>query len=162
VIRNLLQDYLALIGNMATWLDNAGLVCFVSVVVFGAIAWLVLQPFGWRRFLGRCPLLIVTAGAFFFIAATEFPAAFPRPFQWYIGHSILEMVSVDAHTKEIWILLWGERCGTVFDYMILGSAIWAITNLIRRDFPLSNVLTLLLSVGWFFFYGWAIVALFTF
>src|SRR5271169_1218333 len=127
---------------MATWLDNAGLVCFVSVVVFGAIAWLVLRPFGWRRFLGRCPLLIVTAGAFFFIAATELPAAFPRPFQWYLGHSILGMVSVDAHTEEIWILLWGERCGTVFDYMILGSAIWAITNLIRRDFPLSNVLTL--------------------
>jgi hypothetical protein len=147
---------------MATWLDNARLVYVVSVVVFGVITWLVLRPFGWRRFVGRFPILIVTAGAFFFIAASELPAAFPKPFQWYLGHSIYEMVSVDAHTTESWALLWGGRCGTVFDYLIIGSAIWAIANLIRRDSPLSNVLTLLLGVGWFFLYVWASVARFPF
>ena len=143
---------------MTSWLENARLVCVVSVIVFGAITWLVLRPFGWRRFLGRCPLLIVTAGAFFFIAAAELPAAFPMPFQWYLGHSINEMVSADAHTEESWILFWGERCGTVFDYMIFGSAIWAIANLIRRDSPHWNVLTLILSVGWFCVYLWASMA----
>jgi hypothetical protein len=97
VIRKSVKDYLSLMGNMATWLDNAGLVCLVSVLLFGAIAWLVLRPFGWRRFLSRCPLLIVTAGAFFFIAATELPVAFQRSFQWYLGDSIDELVSVDAH-----------------------------------------------------------------
>ena len=142
---------------MDAWLDNARLVCVASGVVFGAITWLVLRPFGWRRFLGRCPVLIVTAGAFLFIAASELPAAFPKPFQRYLGHSIYEMVSVDAHTTESWALLWGVRCGTVLDYLILASAIWAIANLIRRDSPLSNVLTLLLSGGWFFLYVWASV-----
>jgi len=147
---------------MANWLDNARLVCGVSVLVFGAITWLVLRPFGWRRFLGRCPLLIVTAGAFLFIAATELPVAFPKLFQWYLGYSIHEMVSVDAHTTESWALLWGERCGTVFDYLILGSAIWAVANLIRRDSPWSNVFALLLTLGWFFLYAWASVARFPF
>ena len=46
--------------------------------------------------------------------------------------------------------------------MILGSAIWAIANLIRRDSLLSNVLTLLLGVGWFFVYVWASLAHFPF
>ena len=147
---------------MTSWLDNARLVCVVSVVVFGAITWLVLRPFGWRRFLGRCPLLIVTAGAFLFIAATQLPAVLQKPFEWYLGHSTHEMVSVNAHTTERWTIFWGERCGTVFDYMILGSAIWAIVNLIRRDSPLSNVLSLLLSVGWFFLYVWASMARFPF
>jgi hypothetical protein len=160
VIRKSVQGYLSLMGNMATWLDNAGLVCLVSVVLFGAIAWLVLRPFGWRRFLSRCPLLIVTAGAFFFIAATELPAAFQWPFQWYLGHAIYGMVSVDAHTTESWILLWAERCRTVFNCLTLGSAIWAIANLVRRASPLWNVFALLLSVGWFFFYVWASVARF--
>ena len=147
---------------MAIWLDNADLVCLVSVVMFGAIAWLVLRPFGWRRFLGRCPLLIVTAGAFLFIAATELPDAFQKPSQWFLGHSIHSMVSVNAHMTETWTILWGEWCGTVFRYMILGSAIWAIANLLRRDSPVSNVLTLLLSLGWFFLYVWASVARFPF
>jgi len=147
---------------MATWLDNARLVCVASAAVFGAITWLILRPFGWRRFVGRCPVLIVTAGAFLIIAASELPVAFPKPFQWYLGHSIHEMVSVDAYTTESWALFWGERCGTVFDYMILGSAILAISNLIRRNSPLSNVLSLLLGVGWFLFYMWASVARFPF
>jgi len=151
-----------MVRNLATWLDNELLVCVVSVVVSGVISWLVLRPFGWRRFLGRCPVLIVTAGAFIFIAASELPAAFPKPFQWYLGHSIHEMVSVDAHTTESWDLFWAEWCGTVFDYLILGSAIWAIANLIRRDSLLSNVLTLLLGVGWFFVYVWASLARFPF
>jgi hypothetical protein len=147
---------------MTTWLDSARLICLVSALGFGIIIWLVLRPFSWRRFLGRCPVLIVTAGAFLFIAASELPAAFPIPFQWYLGHPIYEMVSVDAHTTESWALLWGERCGTVFHDLIFGSAIWAIANLIRRESPLSNVLTLLLGVGWFFLYVWASVARFPF
>jgi hypothetical protein len=141
---------------MKSWLDNAGLVCFVSVVAFCGIAWLVLRPFGWRRFLGRCPLLIVTAGAFFFIAAAELPAAFPGLFQKYLGHSIHGMVNPDAYTRISWIFLWGGRCVAVFACMILGSAVWAIANLIRKDSPLSNALTLILIVGWFYLYVWVI------
>jgi hypothetical protein len=144
---------------MAFWRDNPGLICLVSVALFWVFAWLILRPFGWRRFLGRCPLLVVTAGAFLSIAATELPEASQRLFEQYLGHSINEMVywqmSGGITTGENWIALWAQECWVVFRYMILGSAIWAIANLVRRDAVLSNVLTLVLSAGWFFLYVWA-------
>lgn len=94
---------------MAAWRDNPGLICVVSVVLFGIIAWLLLRPLGWRRFLGRCPLLIVTGGKFLFIAAVDLPEAFQRQFEWYIGHSINDMVywqvSGGITNGENWVAL---------------------------------------------------------
>ena len=110
---------------------------------------------------GRCPVLIVTAGAFLFIAVTP-PVAFPKPFQWYLGHSINEMVSVDAHTNESWALLWGRAVWDSVRLFDLGQRHWAVLNAIWRDSPLSNMLTLLLGVGWFFLNVWASVARFPF
>jgi hypothetical protein len=151
---------------MDAWRDNPGLICVVSVVLFGIIAWLILRPLGWRKFLGRCPLLIVTGVPFLFVAAVDLPEAFRRQFERHLDHSINDMVywhvSATITNGENWIALWGERCGTVFDYLILGSAIWAMVNLIRRDSPLSNVLTLCLGVGWFFLFVWASMARFPF
>jgi hypothetical protein len=147
-----------LVGNLIRWLDNAGQVCLVSFIVFCVIAWLILRPLGWRRFFGRCPLLIVSAGAFFFIAVAELPAAFPTQFRWYLGHSVHDMVRTDANTSERWTIFWGERCGTVFHYMIVGSIIWAIINLIRGDSPVSNAFAFMLSVGWLYLYLFAIAS----
>jgi hypothetical protein len=93
--------------------------------------------------------LLVTAGALLFIAAIELPVAFQRSFEWYLGHSIHDMVGAGENMEENWIALWADRCGAVFDYMILGSAIWAIANLIRRDAVWWNMLTLLVSMGWY-------------
>ena len=94
------------------------------------------------------------------MAASEFPVAFQKSFERYLGHSIYDMVSAGASMEESWVLLWGERCGTIFDFMIIGSVIWANVNLIRRNSVGSNVLTLLFSVAWFFVYVWASMALF--
>jgi hypothetical protein len=147
---------------MAAWRDNPALIGLTSVTLFWVSAWLILRPFGWRRFLGRCPLLVVTAGTFLSIAATELPEALQRPFERYLGHPINDMVywhlSGDITTGENWIALWGEECWVVFRYMILGSAIWAIANLVRREAVWSNVLALISSAAWFFLYVWASMA----
>jgi len=147
---------------MTAWHDNPGIVCVVSLLLFAVIAWLLLRPLSGRRLLGRTPFLIVTAGVLLFVAAIEIPEALRTPFEHYLGHSIHSMVRVSDTEEENWDLLWGERCGTVFDYMILGSAILAIVNLFRRNAAWLNVSALFLSVGWFFLFIWSTLARFPF
>jgi hypothetical protein len=54
--------------------------------------------------------------------------------------------------EEDWFTYWGASVGTVFRYVILVSAGWAIVNLFRRDATWSNVLTLVVSFGWAYLY----------
>jgi hypothetical protein len=138
------------------------MVCVVSLLLFAVIAWLLLRSFSGRRLLGRTPFLVVTAGVLLFVTAIEIPAALRTPFEHYLGHSIHSMVRVSDTEEENWDLLWGERCGAVFRYMILGSAILAIVNLFRRNAVWLNVCALFLSVGWFFLYVWSSLARFPF
>lgn len=143
---------------MTAWRDSPGIFCVVSLLLFAAIAWLLLRPLGARRLLGRTPFLILTAGVLLFVAAIEIPEALRTPFEHFLGHSIHGMVRVSNTEEENWDLLWGERCGTVFDYMILGSVILAIVNLFRRNAVWLNVSALFLSVGWLFLFIWSTFA----
>jgi uncharacterized membrane protein YraQ (UPF0718 family) len=143
---------------MTTWHDNPAIVCAVSLLLFAALAWLLLRQSSGHRLLSRTPFLIVTAGVLLFVAAIEIPEALRTPFERYLGHSIHSMVRVSDVEEENWDLLWGERCGTVFRYMILGSAILAIVNTFRRNAVWLNLSALFLTVGWVLFFVWSTVA----
>jgi hypothetical protein len=111
-------------------------------------------------------LFIVTGGGFLFIGVSDLPEATPRLFEHYLGHSLNAMVSQQLSgggtMSENWLLFWGESCGTVFDYAVLASSIFAIVNLVRRHAIWSNVLALILSFGWACIYVWASIARFPF
>ena len=138
------------------------MVCAVSLFLFAMIAWLLLRPFSGHRLLGRTPFLIVTAGILLFAAAVEIPGALRMPLEYYLGHSIHSMVRVSNIEEENWDLWWGDRCSTVFGYIILASAILAITNLSRRNAVWLNVSALFLGIGWFFLFVWSTLARFPF
>ena len=145
---------------MVSW--HYTLICLGSAALSGIIAYFLLRPFSWKQFVGRLPLFLVTGGGFLFVAVITLPEATPGLFERYLGHSLNDMVtrrlSGGAIMSENWPTFWGESVGTVFHYMIVASVIWAILNLFRRDAVRSNILTVILSCGWFFIYLWASMA----
>jgi hypothetical protein len=141
-------------------------ICLGSATFSGLIAYLLFRPFRWRQFVGHLPLFLVSGGALLFIAVATLPEATPHLSARFLGHSLNDMVtqrlSGGVTMTENWVTFWGESVVTAFRYVILASAIWAIANLFRRDAVWSNVLTLMLSLGWAFIYLWASVARFPF
>ena len=139
----------------------AGTTFAASLLIFVAVTWLSLRPFSWRRFLGRCPILLVTAGVLLLIAAAVLPRALPTLFERSLGHPIHGLVRVSNTEQENWDLLWDERVGAAFKWMILGSAVWAIANLLFRNAVRLNAIALLVLVGWVLLFVWVAVTSFT-
>jgi hypothetical protein len=149
------------------WREHPALSCSGLAATSIAIGYFVFRPFNWRRFLERCPLFLVTGGALFFMALANLPEALQKPFEWYLGHSIFEMVyehqSSGTVFGELWTNRWWGWVGTLFDATILVGAIWAVVNL-SREYAVkspsavamrSNVLALLLIFGWVCLIVWA-------
>ena len=93
------------------------------------------------------------------MALADLPEALQSLFERYLGHSIYEMVyerqSSGTIFGELWTNRWWERVASVFDFVILLSAVWAIVNLSRRHAVRSNVIALLLIFGWICLIVWA-------
>ena len=102
---------------------------------------------------------MVSGGAFLLMAISNLPEALPKPFEWYLGHSIYKMVyehqSSGTVFGELWTNRWWERVSAVFDSMILVSVVWAIVNLARRRAVRSNAVALLVVFGWVSLIIWA-------
>jgi hypothetical protein len=141
------------------WRDHPAFPCSVLGTLSIAIGYILFRPLSWHRVLGHSPLFLVTGGAFILGALADLPEALQKVFEWYLGHSIYEMVyehqSSGTVFGKLWTNRWWERLGIVFHCMILVSAVWAIVNLSRRDAVRSNVLTLLLVFGWGCLIVWA-------
>jgi len=93
------------------------------------------------------------------MAIAQLPEALHKPFEWYLGHSIREMVYEHQRSGtnfgELWINRWQDYVADVFDCMILLSVIWAVVNLGRRRAERTNVAALLVTFGWLMLILWA-------
>jgi hypothetical protein len=138
---------------------SAGFFCSVLAALSIVIGYFLFRPLSLRQFVGRCPLFLVTGGSFFLAALADLPEALQKLFERYLGHSIYAMVyeqqSSGTVFGQLWTNWWWERVATVFDFVILLSAVWAIVNLSRRHAVRSNVLALLLIFGWTCLIVWA-------
>jgi hypothetical protein len=141
------------------WRDHPGLPCTVLAALSIAIGYFLFRPLNWRRFLERGPLFLVTGGPLFLMALANLPEALQKPFEWYLGHSIFEMVyehqSSGTVFGELWTNWWWGWVGTLFDGAVLVGAIWAIVNLSRQYAVRSNVIALLLTFAWVCLLVWA-------
>jgi hypothetical protein len=151
---------------MASWHNQYELICLGSAAISTLIAYLLLRPFKRQQLVGRLPLFLVTGGAVLFFAVVNLPEATPHFFERLLGHSLSDMVtrqlSGGVTMSEDWLTFWGESVGTAFHFIILVSVLWAIVNLLRRTAVWSNVITLMMSFGWYCIYVWASVARFPF
>jgi hypothetical protein len=141
------------------WRAHPGLPCSGLAAISIAIGYFLFRPPNWRRFLERSPLFLVTGGAFFLMALASLPEAQQKLFEWYLGHSIYEMVyehqSSGTVFGELWTNWWWGWVGGLFDGTILASAVWAIVNLSRQYAVRLNVLALVLTFGWVCLIVWA-------
>jgi hypothetical protein len=147
---------------MAFWQNQPALTCLGSTTISALVGYLLLRPFRREQLARRLPLFLVTGGTFFFIAVLELPETAPYLFEQCLGHSLNEMVirrlGNGVTMGENWLTLWGESVAAAFRYVIIASMIWAIVNLFRRDAVRTNILTLVLSLGWAWVYLWASLA----
>src|SRR5258706_3005727 len=139
--------------------DSPALIFSVLSALSIAIGYVLFRPFSWSRVFGRCPLFLVTGGALIVGALAALPETMQKFFERHLGHSIYQMVyerqSSGTVFGELWTNRWWEHLGSVFDCMILVSAVWAILNLSRRYAVRANVQTLLLVFCWGCLILWA-------
>ena len=146
--------------------EHPGLFCIAFAVLSLAFSFFLFRPFGWRQFFNRCPLFLATGGPLFLRAVSALPASLPKLFEWYLGHSIHEMVYEHERSGtvfgELWINRWQGYVGDVFACMILLGVSWAVVNLGRpyalrsdegvnlsqRYATRSNKIALLLFFSW--------------
>jgi hypothetical protein len=74
------------------WRDHPAFLCLVFGILSIAIGYFLFRRLSWHQTLGRCPLFLVTGGAFILVALVNRPEALQNLFERHLGHSIYEIV----------------------------------------------------------------------